>query len=100
MYFSTYQKRGKLEWTITKRNRRSSKRSQFSGQLESPKYCQVKLFSLYGLTTQKISRYEGAFEKDKKLHICMEFCEGGDLSEKIKKQNGVLFGEEQILGKL
>ena len=27
----------------------------------------------------------------------MEFCEGGDLSEKIKKQNGVLFGEEQIL---
>ena len=30
----------------------------------------------------------------------MEFCEGGDLSEKIKKQNGVLFGEEQILGEL
>ena len=52
---------------------------------------------LANLTHANIVRYEGAFEKDKKLHICMEYCEGGDLSEKIKKQNGVLFGEEQIL---
>jgi len=52
---------------------------------------------LANLNHPNIVRYEGAFEKEKKLHICMEFCEGGDLSEKIKKQNGVLFGEEQIL---
>ena len=38
----------------------------------------------------------GAFEKDSRLHILMEFCEGGDLSERIKKQSGVLFEESVI----
>ena len=42
-----------------------------------------------GVKIQKIIL--GAFEKDSRLHILMEFCEGGDLSERIKKQNGVLF---------
>ena len=52
---------------------------------------------LANLTHPNIVRYEGCIEKEKKLNILMEFCEGGDLSEKIKKQNGVLFAEEIIL---
>ena len=52
---------------------------------------------LANLTHANIVKYEGCFEKEKKLNIFMEFCEGGDLSEKIKKQNGVLFSEEIIL---
>jgi len=52
---------------------------------------------LANLSHPNIVRYEGCLEKEKKLMIFMEFCEGGDLSEKIKKQNGVLFTEEIIL---
>ena len=52
---------------------------------------------LANLSHPNIVRYEGCLEKEKKLVIFMEFCDGGDLSEKIKKQNGVSFTEEIIL---
>ena len=48
------------------------------------------------LNHSNIVRYEGAFERDSKLHIMMEFCEGGDMADRLKKQNGVLLEESVI----
>mmetsp|Transcript_85177 Transcript_85177/g.214800 ORF Transcript_85177/g.214800 Transcript_85177/m.214800 type:complete len:504 (-) Transcript_85177:224-1735(-) len=46
-----------------------------------------------------IVRYRESFHEDGWLCIVMDYCEGGDLSEKIKKmrQSGRTFAQEQIL---
>ena len=49
------------------------------------------------LTHPNIVSYEGCFERNNRLNILMEFCEGGDLAQRIKKQNGVLLDETQVL---
>ena len=56
----------------------------------------IKTASLRQLSHPNIVRYEGAFEQNSKLNIMMEFCEGGDMAERIKKQNGVLLEESVI----
>ncbi|XP_072832271.1 serine/threonine-protein kinase Nek5 isoform X2 [Vicugna pacos] len=35
--------------------------------------------------------------QDNRLFIVMEYCDGGDLMKRIKRQRGVLFSEDQIL---
>ncbi|CAK6983307.1 serine/threonine-protein kinase Nek1-like, partial [Scomber scombrus] len=44
-----------------------------------------------------IVQYKESFEEGDCLYIVMDYCEGGDLSKKIKSQEGKLFSEEQIL---
>ncbi|KAL3312990.1 Serine/threonine-protein kinase Nek3 [Cichlidogyrus casuarinus] len=41
--------------------------------------------------------YMGSFEELGKIHIVMEFCQGGDLYNKINNQKPTLFTEGQIL---
>uniref|UniRef100_A0A2D4HIB4 non-specific serine/threonine protein kinase n=2 Tax=Micrurus lemniscatus lemniscatus TaxID=129467 RepID=A0A2D4HIB4_MICLE len=44
-----------------------------------------------------IVMYADSFEADGHLHIVMEYCDGGDLLQKIKFQKGKLFPEDTIL---
>ncbi|NXN66621.1 NEK3 kinase, partial [Himantopus himantopus] len=44
-----------------------------------------------------IVAYKESFEADGHLYIVMEYCDGGDLMQKIKHQGGNLFPEDTIL---
>uniref|UniRef100_A0A8B9QU23 NIMA related kinase 3 n=1 Tax=Anas platyrhynchos TaxID=8839 RepID=A0A8B9QU23_ANAPL len=44
-----------------------------------------------------IVAYKESFEADGHLYIVMEYCDDGDLTEKIKHQRGKLFPEDMIL---
>lgn len=44
-----------------------------------------------------IVAFRDSFEADGHLYIVMEFCSGGDLMQRIRQQNRLLFSEEQIL---
>ncbi|XP_065326434.1 serine/threonine-protein kinase Nek1-like isoform X2 [Pelmatolapia mariae] len=52
---------------------------------------------LASMSHPNIVQYKESFEEGGCLYIVMDYCEGGDLSKKIKSQKGVLFSEEQIL---
>ncbi|KFO28060.1 Serine/threonine-protein kinase Nek5 [Fukomys damarensis] len=45
-----------------------------------------------------IVTFFSSFEENNRLFIVMEYCDGGDLMKRIHRQQGVLFGEDQILG--
>ncbi|XP_039209220.1 serine/threonine-protein kinase Nek3 isoform X2 [Crotalus tigris] len=49
------------------------------------------------LNHPNIVMYANSFEADGHLHIVMEYCDGGDLLQKIKLQKGKLFPEDTIL---
>ena len=56
---------------------------------------EAKLLST--LKHPNIVAYKDSFEtKDGFLYIAMGFCEGGDLYERLKKQNGVFLEEKQV----
>lgn len=44
-----------------------------------------------------ITSYIESFEERGKLFICMDYCDGGDLHDKIAAQRGVSFPEDQVL---
>ncbi|XP_008568242.1 PREDICTED: serine/threonine-protein kinase Nek3 [Galeopterus variegatus] len=44
-----------------------------------------------------IVAFKESFEADGHLYIVMEYCDGGDLMQKIKQQKGKLFPEDMIL---
>ena len=44
-----------------------------------------------------IVRYEGAFQMDNVFRILMEYCNSGDLADKIRSQQGEFFTEFLIL---
>ncbi|CAH6787116.1 Nek5 [Phodopus roborovskii] len=44
-----------------------------------------------------IVTFFSAFQENSRLFIVMEYCEGGDLMQRIRRQKGVLFSEDQIL---
>ena len=44
-----------------------------------------------------IIRYEGGFKDDANFRILMEYCNSGDLSQKIKAQKGEILEEMLIL---
>ncbi|XP_032150566.1 serine/threonine-protein kinase Nek3-like [Sapajus apella] len=44
-----------------------------------------------------IVAFKESFEAEGHLYIVMEYCDGGDLMQKIKQQKGKLFPEDMIL---
>ncbi|XP_032774761.1 serine/threonine-protein kinase Nek5 [Rattus rattus] len=44
-----------------------------------------------------IVTFFSSFQENGRLFIVMEYCDGGDLMERIQRQRGVLFSEDQIL---
>ncbi|XP_060237432.1 serine/threonine-protein kinase Nek5 [Meriones unguiculatus] len=44
-----------------------------------------------------IVTFFGSFQESSRLFIVMEYCDGGDLLQRIQRQQGVLFSEDQIL---
>ena len=44
-----------------------------------------------------IVRFRQAFIEEGKINIVMDFCDGGDLHDAIKKQKGTLFEEARIM---
>ncbi|XP_062281003.1 serine/threonine-protein kinase Nek1-like [Scomber scombrus] len=56
---------------------------------------EVKVLSK--MSHPNIVQYKESFEEGDCLYIVMDYCEGGDLSKKIKSQEGKLFPEQQIL---
>ncbi|KAL6032558.1 hypothetical protein STEG23_009580, partial [Scotinomys teguina] len=45
-----------------------------------------------------IVTFFSSFQENSRLFIVMEYCDGGDLMQRIQRQRGVLFSEDQILG--
>ncbi|XP_052018144.1 serine/threonine-protein kinase Nek5 [Apodemus sylvaticus] len=44
-----------------------------------------------------IVTFFSSFQENSRLFIVMEYCDGGDLMQRIQRQRGVLFSEDQIL---
>uniref|UniRef100_A0A8C7AZY1 non-specific serine/threonine protein kinase n=1 Tax=Neovison vison TaxID=452646 RepID=A0A8C7AZY1_NEOVI len=44
-----------------------------------------------------IVTFFSSFQENNRLFIVMEYCDGGDLMRRIRRQRGVLFSEDQIL---
>ncbi|XP_028638735.1 serine/threonine-protein kinase Nek5 [Grammomys surdaster] len=44
-----------------------------------------------------IVTFFSSFQENSRLFIVMEYCDGGDLMQRIQRQQGVLFSEDQIL---
>ncbi|XP_044105589.1 serine/threonine-protein kinase Nek5 isoform X1 [Neovison vison] len=44
-----------------------------------------------------IVTFFSSFQESNRLFIVMEYCDGGDLMRRIRRQRGVLFSEDQIL---
>ncbi|XP_040122930.1 serine/threonine-protein kinase Nek5 isoform X3 [Oryx dammah] len=44
-----------------------------------------------------IVTFFNSFQENNRLFIVMEYCDGGDLMKRIRRQRGVLFSEDQIL---
>uniref|UniRef100_A0A8C5NAE2 non-specific serine/threonine protein kinase n=1 Tax=Gouania willdenowi TaxID=441366 RepID=A0A8C5NAE2_GOUWI len=52
---------------------------------------------LANMSHPNIVQYKESFEEGGCLYIVMDYCEGGDLFQKINSQKAMLFPEEQIL---
>ncbi|XP_060585092.1 serine/threonine-protein kinase Nek1-like [Ruditapes philippinarum] len=59
--------------------------------------CVTEVAVLSACCHENIVRYLEAFVSNGALHIVMEYASGGDLQQKIEKQNGVLFTSDKIL---
>ncbi|XP_062293112.1 serine/threonine-protein kinase Nek1-like, partial [Scomber scombrus] len=64
---------------------------------EEKQKAQQEVEVLSNLSHPNIVQYKKSFEDKGCLYIVMDYCEGGDLSKKIKSQEGKLLSEEQIL---
>ena len=60
-------------------------------------YTENEVEILKDLDHPHIIRYEGGFKDDDHFRILMEYCNSGDLSQKIKARNGEIFEELLIL---
>ena len=52
---------------------------------------------LSGLKHPNIVQYQGSFFHEGTFHIVMEYCQGGDLAERIKRRKSKPFSERQIM---
>lgn len=52
---------------------------------------------LAGMKHPNIVTFFSSFQENSRLFIVMEYCDGGDLMQRIQRQRGVLFSEDQIL---
>lgn len=64
---------------------------------EERQKAQKEVEVLANMSHPNIVQYKESFEVKGRLCIVMDYCEGGDLLEKIKSQKGELFSEDQIL---
>ncbi|CAK6984434.1 interferon-induced very large GTPase 1-like isoform X1, partial [Scomber scombrus] len=64
---------------------------------EERQKAQQEVEVLSNLSHPFIVQYKESFEDTSCLCIVMDYCEGGDLSKKIKSQKGKHFSEQQIL---
>ncbi|XP_030044958.1 serine/threonine-protein kinase Nek3-like, partial [Microcaecilia unicolor] len=59
--------------------------------------CRQEAVLLAKMKHPNIVAFLESFEADGHLHIVMEYCDGGDLLQTVKRQRGKLFPEEKIL---
>ena len=57
----------------------------------------LEIALLRSLSHPNITRYYSSFVHERHLHIVIEYAEGGDLSDAIRQQKGVLFPEPTII---
>ncbi|XP_021349769.1 serine/threonine-protein kinase Nek4-like isoform X2 [Mizuhopecten yessoensis] len=83
-------KRDKKQYVLKKINlKKASKRERSSAEQEA------KLLSK--LKHPNIVSYKDSFEKDGTLFIAMQYCEGGDLYNKLKENKGQALEERQVV---
>lgn len=84
-------KKDKKQYVLKRMNlQRASKRERTSAEQEA------KLLSK--LKHPNIVSYKDSFEtRDGKLHIAMQYCEGGDLYTRLKEQKGIPLEERQVV---
>ncbi|NXQ91769.1 NEK5 kinase, partial [Nyctibius grandis] len=58
---------------------------------------QKEVILLAKMKHANIVTFYASLQEKNKLYIVMEYCDGGDLMERINMQHGVLFDEDQIL---
>ncbi|XP_042118481.1 serine/threonine-protein kinase Nek5 isoform X2 [Peromyscus maniculatus bairdii] len=59
---------------------------------------QKEVILLAQMKHPNIVTFFSAFQEKSRLFIVMEYCDGGDLMQRIQRQRGELFSEDQILG--
>ncbi|XP_030319251.1 serine/threonine-protein kinase Nek5-like [Calypte anna] len=65
--------------------------------LEEKEASQKEVILLAKMKHANIVTFYAALQEKNKLYIVMEYCDGGDLMQRINMQHGVLFDEDQIL---
>ncbi|XP_050413695.1 serine/threonine-protein kinase Nek4 isoform X2 [Patella vulgata] len=91
VWLTTYKKDRRKQYVLKKMNlQRASKRERKSAEQEA------KLLSK--LKHPNIVSYKDSFETENGyLYIAMQYCEGGDLYNKLKEQKGVPLEERQVV---
>ncbi|XP_049993709.1 serine/threonine-protein kinase Nek5 isoform X2 [Alexandromys fortis] len=83
---------------LAKRKTESSqcviKETDFTKEKEASK---KEVVLLAQMRHPNIVTFFGSFQENNRLFIVMEYCDGGDLMQRIQRQRGVLFSEDQIL---
>ncbi|KAL3853358.1 hypothetical protein ACJMK2_016906 [Sinanodonta woodiana] len=83
-------KRDRKQYVLKKINlKKASNRERKSAEQEA------KLLSK--LKHPNIVSYKDSFEKDGFLYIAMQYCDGGDLYNRLKEQKGTLLEERQLV---
>ncbi|XP_036065050.1 serine/threonine-protein kinase Nek5 isoform X2 [Onychomys torridus] len=59
---------------------------------------QKEVILLAQMKHPNIVTFFSSFQENSRLFIVMEYCDGGDLMQRIQRQRGELFSEDQILG--
>ncbi|NXU75891.1 NEK5 kinase, partial [Oreotrochilus melanogaster] len=65
--------------------------------VEEKEASQKEVILLAKMKHANIVTFYAALQEKNKLYIVMEYCDGGDLMQRINMQHGVLFDEDQIL---
>uniref|UniRef100_A0A8C0J209 NIMA related kinase 3 n=1 Tax=Chelonoidis abingdonii TaxID=106734 RepID=A0A8C0J209_CHEAB len=76
---------------------KSSDQKYAMKEIRLPKDSRKEAILLAKMKHPNIVAYKESFEADGHLYIVMEYCDDGDLMQKIKYQRGKLFPEDTIL---
>uniref|UniRef100_UPI00358EFBDD serine/threonine-protein kinase Nek1-like n=1 Tax=Myxine glutinosa TaxID=7769 RepID=UPI00358EFBDD len=69
--------------------------SQVCGRVRSEALSEARVLST--LRHPHVVSYHGSFQENETLCIVMDYCEGGDLFQRINTQKGIPFSEEQVV---
>uniref|UniRef100_A0A8C4R4I0 non-specific serine/threonine protein kinase n=1 Tax=Eptatretus burgeri TaxID=7764 RepID=A0A8C4R4I0_EPTBU len=69
--------------------------SQLCGRLRCEALSEARVLST--LRHPHVVSYHGSFQESESLCIVMDYCEGGDLFQRINTQKGIPFCEEQVV---